>query len=195
MRDDPASLQPPQVRTMQMIWGSLVVTTLLYPFVVVSTGRAAAAEPGPPALFYGVFALFSLSLGAMSLALPGLMQKRAARGAALVSGLEVDEAQRCEPEREQGFRDPAAARVERVFRDPQRAALTAARVYLTPFVVGAALAEAVANLGLVLAFLGAGIRPALPFFAAALGLLAARFPTTERVLAAFEETTGVRFPR
>lgn len=195
MRDYPISLQPPQIRTMQILWAALLSTPFLYVLVVISTGRAAANEPGPPALFYGVFGLLSLSLGAMSLALPGYLRGRAARGAVLVSGLEVDDAQRYAPEHEQGFREAAAAEVERRFRDPQRAAETAARVYMTPFILGMALAEAVANFGLVLAFMGAGARAALPFFAATVALQVMRYPSRARVLAAFEERTGVRFPR
>jgi len=195
MSDYPASLEPPQVRTMQILWAALFGTPFMYVLVVISTGHAAATEPGPPTLYYGLFALLSLSLSATSLVLPGVLQGRAARGAALLSGLEVDEGQRYEPEHEQGFREAAAAEVERRFRDPRRAAQTAARVYMTPFILGMALAEAVANLGLVLAFLGAGIRAALPFFAATLALQAMRFPSRARVLAAFEERTGVRFPR
>jgi hypothetical protein len=195
MPDYPTSLQPSRIRMMQILWAALLVTPFMHALVVAATRHLEPTEPGPPTLFFGAFAGLSLVLGGMSVVLPGVMRRQATRGAMLVSGLEVDDVQRYDPAHEQGFRDAAAAQVERVFRDPQAAAAKAAQVYMTPFIVGMALAEAVANFGLVLAFLGGGLRAAVPFFAVTIALQATRYPTRARVLAAFEEHTGVRFAR
>ena len=77
---------------------------------------------------------------------------------------------------------------QRVFADPKAAENAAIIAHMTPFILGMALAEATAQFGFVLMFLGLPMVQALPFFVVAWILMLLRFPTPRAVVAPLEKT-------
>ncbi len=183
--------QPPQLSTMRILWGALLASVLIYPVILVVTRKVDALSPGPEPAVVMALTVTALAVGAMSFVLPRVLQRNAVRAQAAKL---VGEEQRYPDEGRHGFRDAATAVTAQTIRDPARAEGVALRTYMTRFILEMALAEAVANVGLVLGFLGLGLARALPFFVAAVALQAIRFPTRERALAALEDALGARFP-
>ena len=181
----------PSLFTMQVLWGALIVTPGLHALVLVATHKVDAAEPGPDAVMVVSITVCALIVAALSVALPRV---RARRGAALSKPATRDD-QTYTDQGDHGFREAATATTTRVLADPAAAEQAAFRAAFTPFILGMALAEAIANFGFVLAFLGGGLRLAAPFFAASVALQAVRFPTRAGVLARYEEAVGARLPR
>lgn len=176
---------------MQILWGALIATPGLYVGVLLVTHKVDAAAPGPDAVLVISLSVCALIVAALSVVLPGAMTRR---GAALSKPATRDD-QTYTDQGDHGFREAAKATTTRVLADPAAAEKAAFRTAFAPFIVGMALAEAIANFGFVLAFLGGGLRLAAPFLAASVALQALRFPTRAGVLARYEEAVGARLPR
>ncbi len=68
-------------------------------------------------------------------------------------------------------------------------------VFRAPFILSLALPGSVVMFGVVTRMLGFPLEYALPFFAVGMTLIAARFPTWDRVLAPVERARNVQIPR
>lgn len=176
---------------MRVLWAALIATPGLYAMVLVVTHKAEATAPGPNGVMVVGLTAGALIVAALSVVLPGAMARR---GAARTEPATREE-QTYSDAGDHGFREAATATTTRALVDPAAAEAAAFRAAFTPFVLGMALAEAVANFGFVLGFLGGGLRLAGPFFAACVALQAVRFPTRAGVLARYEAAVGARFPR
>ncbi len=181
----------PSLFTMQVLWGALIVTPGLYTLILVVTQKAEAAAQGPDAVLVAGISACALFVAALSVALPRVMARRRAER----SEPATRDDQTYADQGDHGFREAATATTTRVLADPAAAEAAAFRTGYAPFIVGMALAEAVANFGFTLGFLGGGLRLAGPFFAVCVALQAVRFPTRAGVLARYEEAVGARFPR
>lgn len=181
----------PKLYVMRVVWGALCATALFYPLILVAAGHAEPAARAPDSVLVIALTAVSLIVAALSVFFPRMLfpQMAQGRGRSLLS---VE--QRFSDDGQHGFREVASVATTRSFDDPVAAENAAFAVYYTRLILELALAEAVSNFGLVLGFLGLGLRSTLPFFALALALQLARFPTRDRVLSAFEEALGARFP-
>lgn len=186
-----APQQAPRLTTMRVIWGALCFSVVLYPLILVASGHAEPAQRQPESSFVMILTVMALLVSASSVVMPKLLFPQMARGRAR---LLISEDRAITDQGQHGFRDVASSVLTRTFTDPVAAENAAFGVYFTRFVLELALAEAVANFGFVLAFLGLGLKSTAPFFAVALVLQLARYPTRDTVLRAFEEALGARFP-
>ena len=84
---------------------------------------------------------------------------------------------------------------QRVFADPKAAETAAIVAFMTPFILGMALAEATALFGFILMFLGLPMLQALPFFALAWILMLLRFPTPRAVVTPLEKAYDAKLVR
>jgi F0F1-type ATP synthase membrane subunit c/vacuolar-type H+-ATPase subunit K len=180
----------PSIATMQILWGALCASVTFYPMIMVAAGHGAARAPGPDATLVIALTAVAVVVGVMSVVFPRFTYAQGARqrGATLIG-----EARTITDQGQHGFRDVATSTMTSTFRDAEAAETAAFALYQVNLILGLALAEAVANFGLVLGFLGMGVARTLPFFAAALALQLPRFPTRDKVLTAFEEAVGARF--
>jgi hypothetical protein len=165
------------LRTPRILWSSLTLTPGIY-LGILWTLHVHAPAP-PDALVWGLF-----GAAAFTAILCGALPRRLHQQAIERARFEVVE----EP-------DPAApptmlrenATLRRVFADASKVRAQSLAPYQTSFIIGMALAEAIAIFGLVLGMLGGAWNLVLPFFAVAWILMAAQFPTTARVLSPIEQ--------
>ena len=181
------SIQIPPARMMvpRILWGALFVTTVIYLGVLQFMARfgeipAAPVEPLMP-LAFGVVGLV---VAAVSVLLPRHMYRQALQELQLEVVTQVDE---------RGgavlFRD--AAPTIRVFKDPAAVVRSVMPRFFTPFILGMALAEAVALFGFTLAMMGLPLLHALPFWAVAWALMIVHFPAVRRILGPLESLYDV----
>lgn len=76
---------------------------------------------------------------------------------------------------------------------PAAARALALRYFMTPFVLGMALAESVSIMGFLLGYMNLTLPLVVPFFVAAVALQVGRFPTLESVEQPFEKLHGACF--
>lgn len=181
----------PRLQTMKIIWGALCASVVMYPLVLVASGHGDPSPRGPEPVLVTTLTVMALIVSALSVAMPRMLFPQMARGRARAL---VSEDRAVTDEGQHGFREAASSVMTRTFSDPEAAEGAAHAVYFTRLILELALAEAVANFGVVLGILGLGLKTVLPFFAVALVLQLARFPTRDKVLTAFEEALGARFP-
>ncbi|MFO0649586.1 MAG: hypothetical protein U0326_25355 [Polyangiales bacterium] len=186
-----APQQAPRLKTMRIIWGALCFSVVLYPMILVAAGHAEPSVRQPESSFIAAITVVALVVAALSVVMPKLLFPQMARGRAR---LLISEDRAITDQGQHGFRDVASSVLTRTFNDPVAAENAAFGVYFTRLILELALAEAVANFGFVLAFLGLGLKSTAPFFAVALVLQLARYPTRDTVLRAFEDALGARFP-
>jgi hypothetical protein len=162
----------PRRRVMTIIWGALLASVAIYVVVAYMASPEAAGEV-PEAMILGVTAA-ALAAGAASLFVPSrLLPEATLREHMQAESLDLT---RHALNPQTGKVDPAQlARLQKLSEEEQRL-VTATTFYLTPWIVGAALAEAVAIFGLVLAFVTGEPGAALPFAGAAAALLAIKRP-------------------
>lgn len=173
--------------TLRVLWAALLGSNAVY--VMVSEVLRAQRPPDAPPVdvtMVGALGLASVVTAAVSVFLPAKLLRGAARGAHVGTRTELGADPRPSP---QGFR--RAPPTATAWDDPAAARDAALRAFRAPFIVGMALAESISIHGLVLAVLGAPRLTVAPFFALAVALQAARFPTDERVMGAFAEARGV----
>lgn len=181
------------LRTMRVLWAALLGSVLIHPVILVATRHA---EPGPHVpedVIAIALALTALCTAVASVVMPGTLMRNAIAQRLAANPLPTEEQQSYTDRGDHGFREAAAVKTERVFSNPVEAEQMAFRMGMTPFILGIALAEAVAHFGLVLGFMGAGLLHAAPYFVVCLALQAPRYPTREGILRAFEEAAGGRF--
>lgn len=173
----------------RILWGALLSTHFVYLVVLAVVRGNGSAPPGAPAQAM-VLALAATAVGCavMSFVMPRAVYAKAAAA----SPPATREAVMGEAAGAQGFR--TAAPSLRVFSDPGAARRRAFGAFLTPFIIGMAMAESVSLFGFVLGFLGAAWAQVLPFFAVGIAAQAVRFPTLAGVEAMFERAIGARFP-
>ncbi len=170
-----------------MLWGAIVIATLLELGVVLWADFDRHVEPVPPLVI--AFIVLAASAAGASLTVPARLHADALRRLTLP----VQEVPAAGPA-EVSYRTAAGS--QRVFRDGDAARAAMTQAFLTPLIVGLALAELVALLGLVLA--QARFAPswwALPFFGAAWALLGARFPRAALLEGPAERLYGATLPR
>ena len=170
---------PEKLRVMRIIWAALLLSTLIYLVVALVVPPESTEELGretsplmPPA-----FAALAVALAAASIAVPRRMAKESLlqKRFALVD-LAADKRMFSDAKgRARRFQDSGAARAE------------AFPALQTSFIVGMALAEAIALFGFVLLYLGFELSWGLPFFAVCWVLMAGRYPSPARLDQQLEE--------
>jgi hypothetical protein len=160
---------------MKMVWASLCSSTVF--FLVVGIMIAAPRDEPPPTVMLFALAATSLALVAASQLLPKQI---------LVTALRSQKFQVVEPPaQDRMFND--APRRGRKFADPVHVRNRLVFCAQSPFILGLALSEAVALMGLVLMMQGFELEQTLAFFVTSWVLLATKFPrleTFQRVLEA-----------
>jgi hypothetical protein len=178
------------LQTPRILWLALLTSNAMYLGVLffVRAGRT-DAPPGPPApAMIGGLACAALVTAAASVLLPRRLFAQAASSADVAVRGDVKD----DPlGAQQGFR--RAAPSEQVFADPPAARRKAVAAFMTPFIVGMAMAESVSLFGFVLGFLGADVLVFAPFFVVGVALQASRFPSMPAIERAFEAARGARF--
>lgn len=175
---------------MRVLWGALCFSVVVYPGILVLTGHSQPGPREPDQVMVNALSAMACVMTAMSLLFPRALFARAAKAAA--DGLFREEREAVDGG-QHGFREVATSVMVRSFTDPAAAETKAFAVFNTRLILELAFAEAIANFGFVLGFLGLGVVRVLPFFFVALVLQLLRFPTRNGVLSAFEEATGARF--
>jgi F0F1-type ATP synthase membrane subunit c/vacuolar-type H+-ATPase subunit K len=180
--DYPASTMPasgPSLTVPRILWGALLVSTALFLGVLAWSQHsgATAASPEQPMMFPAMSAA-ALMVAAMSFVVPRMIHHNALRAAKLPVE-EVDD-----PDAVGMFRSAAAK--QRVFADPKRARSLALAIYMTPFILGMALGEAISLFGFILGFNGSALLHVVPFWILCWLLFALRFPTEARALRPLE---------
>ncbi len=172
---------PARLQTMRIIWGAILWSTFLYLFVVffLRQNGTPPAEGGSP-LMAPLFAALSVGLAAASIALPRVLQRTQLRA----KQWRVTEL----PPGERLFSDRRGR--SRHFEDPERVRAESLPVLQSTFIIGMALAEAIALFGFVLLLLGFSWTWGMPFFAVCWVLMLGRFPSQakldEQVEAAYD---------
>ena len=162
--------------TMKTIWAALSFSTLL--FLVVGLKAAAVPDEPPPVIMLAAMAFASLGVVVVSQVLPK-QTLVAALKAQKFQVVETPAAERMfndSPERARRFAAPAEVR--------QRLIMCAQ----TPFILGLALSESIAIMGLMLLMLGFELQHAGGFFAVSWALLFSRFPKFESFQRVLEAT-------
>ncbi|MCC6217141.1 MAG: hypothetical protein IT376_19940 [Polyangiaceae bacterium] len=174
-----------RLQSLRILWAAMFASTLFYPAVPFLIERG---EPPPDAVLLIGLAGAAVASAMASVVVPGIL-----RASALAR---ADLATREAPGQVAGAGNPFLGEApRRAFVDP-RAAMTAAFTsYQVAFLVGCALSETPALIGIVVASLGYSPLLAIPFCVASAALIAVRFPTLERVLAHVERRTGAKLPR
>lgn len=180
---------PPSLQTLRILWFALLTSNVLYVAVLLFLrANRQGPAPVPDPMLAPAFALAALGLAATSVLLPPRLYASAAAATTVATREDIKD----DPMgAQQGFRRPAAS--ERIFADASLARSAALGAYMSPFIVGMALAEAVSLLGFVLGFLGGAAVVFLPFFVVGVALQASRFPALPTVERAFEAAQGARF--
>lgn len=182
------------LQTMRVLWAALIGSVFVYPVVLVATHHVEPSAHPPDTTMVIMFSVMSVAVAVASVVMPKTLARNAIAQRLAADPLPTEERQDYDDRGEHGFREAAAVRRRRVFSNPVEAEQMAHRMGRTPFILGMALAEAVAHFGLTLGILGAGLWYAAPFFVVCLALQVPRFPTREGLLRAFEEGAGVFFP-
>ncbi len=170
----------PAPGTARVLWVALVSSVVL--LYVSHRLMSVPVAPRDPTLFPSLVVV-ALTNAAASLFYPGFLLRQAAKKLALETR-EVPGA--ITPN------SPNATR--RVFVDAEKARAAALRLYQVNLVLSLALAETVALLGFVLGFHGFPDEQVLPFFGAALVLMALRFPGPRAAEKTLERALGASFP-
>jgi hypothetical protein len=178
-----SSTPPPALSTFRILWGSMLASIGLYAFILGSGLAQTAAAPQAPHLVY-VLGVAALMCAGGSIVVPRIVYQQAVlKNSPLAI---VDEPA---PDASSAkYRQQAPTR--KVFADPAAARQVAMRCFASPFILSIALSEAVALFGLVLGILGFGFPTAGLFFAGGLCLVAARFPTEQRIFEPFQRLLG-----
>ncbi len=175
----------PMLRTMRILWTAELAAAFIFLVVLLvlrSTGDLPTeVEP----LMLPAFGVTALVATVVSLILPAKVW--------------ASMTQRTEPAiEEEVVKEEAlfrqAPKMRRVFVKPEAARRTASQQWLTPFILGVALGEAVAIFGLVLGILGFGLLEVMPFFVVGWLLIAWRLPRQQAIEAAFEKRHDAVFP-
>lgn len=161
--------------TMRIIWASISFSTVF--FLVI--GVTVAKVPEEPPEMVMLFALAALSLGLVGAS--QLVPKQV-----LIAALKAQNFQVVEPPPEGRMFNDSPRRGRR-FAAPDQVRQKLIQCSQSPFILGLALSEAIAIMGLVLMMLGFELQHALGFFAVSWVLLLSKFPrlaSYERVLEA-----------
>jgi hypothetical protein len=164
-----------QLRTQRILWGALLVSTLVYLGIGLGI-ELAPPTPPPPAVLPLALAVAALGTAVMSLVVP----ERMARERLLALSLPVVE----RAAEETMFAD--GVRQRRRFADPATALRRAQPVGQVALILELALAESIAIEGFLLLLLRFPAAIAAPFFLLAWALMLARFPTAARLGARLE---------
>ena len=166
-----------QVMIMRVLWVGLFVSTLLF----LVSGYVAVSDrgeiPAPAPVMLPALAFVSLGIAAASVLFPRHLLRQSLRAAKY----EIVDL----PAQERMFTDtPGRARK---FANPEAVRKTLAPKVQTPFILGMALAEAVAINGFVLWFVGFALVHAIGFFVVCWILMIAHFPKPARYRQLLEE--------
>lgn len=172
------------MQTARMLWMSLTVSVLLLG-VVAFVAPPQDNAPQMPMLV--IFAVVAVGEAIASFIVPANMMR---------TGFKTLEVETTE---EPVANDDSAMfrtepRMQKVIKNPKKALRVARARYQTPLILGLALSEAVAINGVILSQLGFSMAVFLPFLVVGLVLVAIRFPSDERLVAALEAGTGARLP-
>lgn len=161
--------------TMKVLWASISFSTVI--FLVIGLKVAQTPEEPPPLVMLFAFATLSLGLIAASQLMPKQM---------LMAALKAQKFQVVEPPaQERMFND--SPRRGRKFAQPDQVRQKLIQCAQTPLILGIALSEAIAIMGLMLMMLGFQLQHTLGFFVVSWVLLLGKFPkleSFERVLEA-----------
>lgn len=182
-----------RLNVLRVLWSALLASVLLLAGVAVMTGHLEPMHPESSAQLVIPLSAVGVVVAVMSVLMPRVLYVNIAKAQLPRAGALIDVSE-YRDQGQHGFREVAPAVRYQGFADPALAESVVFAGYQTPFILGMALAEAVAHFGFVLAFLGQGLVRAWPFFAVAVALQAARFPTRASILRAFEDATNTRFP-
>ncbi|HEU5076542.1 MAG TPA: hypothetical protein VFU02_20265 [Polyangiaceae bacterium] len=152
---------------MRIIWASISFSTV----VCLMVGIQAARAPEEPPEMVMLFALAAVSLGLVGAS--QVVPKQL-----LLAALKARKFQVVEPPPEQRMFDDSPRRGRR-FAAPDQVRLALIQCAQSPFILGLALSEAIAIMGLVLMLLGFELQHALGFFAVSWVLLLSKFPRLE----------------
>jgi hypothetical protein len=178
--------QHPKLSVLRLLWIAMLAATAMYAGLAFSGVIKAPDEPAARMMPF-VFGVVALVLMVVSFVLPRTIYTNAARAAEVSIREEAPADAFSERYRE-------AMEKRRVFADPDAALGKAYFSFMTPFILSIALSEAIALFGMVLAVLGFEKIVAAPFFVAGAVLIAIRFPTHPKIIAAFEAARGASFP-
>lgn len=171
--------------TMLVLWGALLTSTFIYLFLVFYVDFDTQDGPRDPMLA-PILAMVACIDAGLSLWLP----RRFFRVG--LSNAEIETREVPDPDASVMFRDQTP--MIRVFADRDQARRRIASLTMTPFILGMAMAEAVAVFGFLLGIMGYDpMIWTIPFFVIAWALMLYRLPLESRILARAEEITGVRF--
>jgi hypothetical protein len=175
-QDLEAALRPKR-RLMTIIWAALLASVGLY-VIVAYVASPSPEEVGevPDATALGL-TIAAVAAGAASLILPSRLLPKAR----LREHMQAENLDLARHARNPQTGKVDSAQLERLQRLPvdEQRLVTATSFFFTPWIVGAALAEAVTIFGLVLAFLTGQAGSVLPFAGASAVLLAMMRPRFE----------------
>jgi len=166
----------------RVLWGALLVSSVLFPTALAMVIREPAEPPNPVLL--PVFAAIGVALLIMSRILPGQLMRQA------IAGQRVKVQHTADPHAAMAnYRGAAPTR--RVIADRESALLIALRAQQTATIIALALSEGVGLLGFALGMaLGFGLLQVAPFFAVSTLSMLTWFPTQSRAVRALERATG-----
>ena len=169
--------------TMKVMWASISFSTVI--FLVIGTTAAPAPEEPPQMVMLFAFAALSLGLVGASQLVPKQV---------LIAALKAQKFQVLEPEaQERMFND--SPRRGRKFAQPDQVRQKLIQSAQSPFILGIALSEAVAIMGLVLMMLGFQLQHSLGFFVVSWVLLLSKFPKLESFERVLEATYDAELGR
>jgi F0F1-type ATP synthase membrane subunit c/vacuolar-type H+-ATPase subunit K len=174
------------LRTLRILWGAQLAVPPMFLVVLVIQQRAGTLPTDPPFVMLPAFAAVGVALLIASFVVPRILHRSAVRQARL----KVEDVPDDEP---QLFR--TAPKTIRLFADPETARIRGAQLTFVPFILGVAMAEAVACFGLVLGMIGFRLVEVAPFFLLGFVVIASRFPSEARMMRALEAAAGARLRR
>jgi hypothetical protein len=170
-----------RLQTMRILWMALVISSLLFLFIVTSH-LVQSPDPMPPQM-PEMFGALAFGIAIISIVLPARGLDMGLRSMDVTIENDVGEPIG-------SFRE--AAPVERFIAKPHDTVLAAFPRYQTPFILGMALAESINLFGFVLGFMGAPPSAYAPFFALGLALMMWKFPRLSILTSALERVKDAK---
>jgi hypothetical protein len=171
-----------RLQTMRILWMAMIVSSLLFLFIITSH-LVHDEDPRMPPHLPEMLGALAVGVAIISIVLPARAFDTALRAMDVTLENEMGEPVG-------SFRESAPS--VKIIAKPHDTVLAALARFQTPLIIGLALAESINLFGFMLGFMGAHPYAYAPFFALGLGLMAWKYPRLSTITSALERVKGAK---